>query len=44
MLVIRVACALTGYLLDQFLQTITNQRDDAYGGAVENRFRIYREV
>ena len=33
-----------GYLLDQFLQSRTNQRDDAYGGSVENRFRLLREV
>jgi len=33
-----------GYLLDQFLQSRTNHRDDAYGGSVENRFRLLREV
>lgn len=33
-----------GYLLDQFLQSATNQRTDAYGGSVENRFRLLREV
>lgn len=33
-----------GYLLDQFLQTSSNERTDAYGGSVENRFRIVREV
>lgn len=33
-----------GYLLDQFLQSKTNQRTDAYGGSVENRFRLLREV
>jgi len=33
-----------GYLLDQFLQTCTNQRTDAYGGSIENRFRLLREV
>ena len=33
-----------GYLLDQFLQSKTNHRDDAYGGSVENRFRLLREV
>lgn len=33
-----------GYLLDQFLQTVSNKRTDIYGGSVENRFRIYREV
>jgi 2,4-dienoyl-CoA reductase-like NADH-dependent reductase (Old Yellow Enzyme family) len=33
-----------GYLLDQFLQTKTNQRTDQYGGPVENRARLMLEV
>lgn len=33
-----------GYLLNQFLESKTNQRTDAYGGSVENRFRLLREV
>lgn len=33
-----------GYLLDQFLQSRTNRRDDAYGGTVANRLRLLREV
>ncbi len=33
-----------GYLLDQFLQSRTNHRTDQYGGSVENRFRLLREV
>lgn len=33
-----------GYLLDQFLQSKTNQRTDGYGGSVANRFRLLREV
>lgn len=33
-----------GYLLDEFLQSKTNQREDAYGGSIENRFRLLREV
>ncbi|MGV8919648.1 MAG: alkene reductase [Pseudomonas sp.] len=33
-----------GYLLDQFLQSSTNQRTDAYGGSVENRARLLLEV
>ena len=33
-----------GYLLDQFLQSKTNKRTDAYGGSIENRFRLLREV
>jgi N-ethylmaleimide reductase len=33
-----------GYLIDQFLQTGTNRRDDQYGGAIENRARFLLEV
>lgn len=33
-----------GYLIDQFLQSKTNQRTDQYGGSVENRTRFLREV
>jgi len=33
-----------GYLLDQFLQDSTNQRDDEYGGSIENRARLMLEV
>lgn len=33
-----------GYLIDQFLRDGTNKRDDAYGGSVENRTRLLREV
>ena len=33
-----------GYLLDTFLQSKSNQRTDAYGGSLENRFRLWREV
>jgi len=33
-----------GYLLDQFLQTSTNTRTDAYGGSLENRARLLLEV
>ena len=33
-----------GYLLDQFLKTGSNKRDDAYGGSVENRARLLLEV
>ncbi|KAI0297537.1 hypothetical protein B0F90DRAFT_1739261 [Multifurca ochricompacta] len=29
-----------GYLLDQFLQDVTNKRTDNYGGSVENRLRF----
>lgn len=33
-----------GYLLDQFLQSGTNGRTDAYGGSVGNRARLMLEV
>lgn len=33
-----------GYLLDQFLQDVSNKREDEYGGSVENRTRFSREV
>ena len=33
-----------GYLLDQFLQDQTNQRNDQYGGSIENRLRLLGEV
>ncbi|HTH93588.1 MAG TPA: alkene reductase [Rhodocyclaceae bacterium] len=33
-----------GYLLDQFLRSSTNQRDDAYGGSKEKRVRLLLEV
>lgn len=33
-----------GYLLEQFLQSRTNLRDDAYGGSIANRARLILEV
>ncbi|SCZ84653.1 N-ethylmaleimide reductase [Nitrosomonas mobilis] len=36
--------AANGYLLDQFLRDRTNQRNDAYGGNIENRIRLLSEV
>ncbi len=33
-----------GYLLDQFLQSGTNQRTDVYGGSLENRARLLLEI
>jgi len=33
-----------GYLLAQFLQSSTNQRNDNYGGSLENRARLLLEV
>jgi N-ethylmaleimide reductase len=34
----------SGFLVDQFLQSGTNQRTDRYGGAVENRIRFALEI
>ncbi|MGB3423856.1 MAG: alkene reductase [Castellaniella sp.] len=36
--------AANGYLIDQFLQSSTNLRTDAYGGPVENRARLLLEI
>lgn len=36
--------AANGYLIDQFLQTKTNLREDEYGGSVENRTRFLLDV
>lgn len=36
--------AASGYLPEQFLSTGSNQRDDQYGGSVENRTRFVLEV
>jgi N-ethylmaleimide reductase len=33
-----------GYLLDQFLKTGANRRNDDYGGSIENRARLMLEV
>jgi NADPH-dependent 2,4-dienoyl-CoA reductase/sulfur reductase-like enzyme len=33
-----------GYLISQFLSPLSNQRQDAYGGSVENRARFLLEV
>ncbi len=33
-----------GYMIDQFLNTATNQRTDKWGGSVENRIRFAVEV
>ena len=33
-----------GYLLDQFLQSVSNVREDMYGASLENRFRFVGEV
>lgn len=36
--------AANGYLFDQFMKDSTNDRDDAYGGSLENRCRFTAEV
>lgn len=36
--------AANGYLLDQFFRPSSNQRTDQYGGCVENRTRILKEI
>ena len=33
-----------GYLADQFLQDVSNKRDDEYGGSVENRSRFLNDI
>ncbi|KAF8270079.1 putative NADPH2 dehydrogenase chain OYE2 [Lactarius quietus] len=36
--------AANGYLLDQFLQTVSNERTNEYGGSIDNRVRFPLEV
>jgi N-ethylmaleimide reductase len=36
--------AANGYLIDQFLRTGSNLRNDMYGGSIENRTRFLKEV
>lgn len=33
-----------GYLIDEFLQSKTNQRSDRYGGSLDNRFQFLKEI
>ncbi|MDM7861790.1 alkene reductase [Alteromonas sp. ASW11-36] len=36
--------AANGYLINQFLDGRSNQRDDEYGGSIENRMRLLKRV
>lgn len=33
-----------GYLADQFIQDVSNKRNDEYGGSVENRSRFFHDI
>ena len=33
-----------GYLIDQFIQDVSNKRTDEYGGSIENRCRFALEI
>ena len=33
-----------GYLINEFLEPLTNQREDEYGGSLENRYRFIKEI
>ncbi len=33
-----------GYLINEFLSPLANQREDEYGGSEENRYRLLREI
>ena len=33
-----------GYLINQFLSSLTNQRQDEYGGSLKNRYRFVKEI
>lgn len=36
--------AANGYLIDQFMRDNSNLREDEYGGSIENRIRLLKEV
>ncbi len=36
--------AANGYLLDQFVQDVANNRTDEYGGSIDNRARFALEI
>ncbi len=33
-----------GYLVNEFLEPLTNLRSDEYGGTLEKRFRLLKEI
>ena len=33
-----------GYIIDQFLKSSSNRRQDGYGGSLDNRLRLLREI
>src|SRR5690606_20770486 len=41
--ILELHCA-NGYLVNQFISAHTNQRDDEYGGSLQNRPRFLREI
>ena len=41
---IQIHAVHEGYLLDQFSMSLFNRRTDEYGGSLENRLRIVREI
>ncbi|WP_121614158.1 NADPH dehydrogenase NamA [Mesobacillus foraminis] len=41
--ILEVHCA-HGYLLNEFLSPLSNQRTDEYGGSMENRYRMIGEI
>jgi N-ethylmaleimide reductase len=40
---VEIHCA-NGYLVNQFISAHTNQRDDEYGGSLQNRLRFLKEI
>lgn len=36
--------AANGYLIDQFINSSSNTRDDQYGGSIENRARFALDI
>ena len=40
---VEVHCA-NNYLIDQFIRSATNCREDEYGGSLDNRLRLMREI